>query len=163
MGSKCRGGWTLCNVINLRGQTETFSLPSVRLEAEPMQGGSVLTGHSGDKECIWTWLGWIHWGPAGDGGYFWSPMPLLSKADRRRVPDEHWFSPRPQRQPLGNLEVCELDDKKMEQINDSNLFLAFSHHVSFIHTSYSDEQCITQKYKGKILVLHYTFSKIYTE
>lgn len=30
-------------------------------------------------------------------------------------------------------------------------------------TSYSDEQCITQKYKGKILVLHYTFSKIYTE
>ena len=49
-------------------------------------------------------------------------------------------------------------------INDSNLVSDFSHHVSFIQTSCMDEQCITQKYKGKkILVLHYTFSKIYTE
>lgn len=33
------------------------------------------------------------------------------------------------------------------------------HLVSFIQTSCWDEQCITQKYKGKILVLHYTFLK----
>lgn len=59
--------------------------------------------------------------------------------------------------------------KCVEQItNDSNLVSVSSHHVSFIQTSRVDEQCITQKYKGKekkkkILVLHYTFSKIYTE
>lgn len=59
--------------------------------------------------------------------------------------------------------LCDWMKKAERIINDSNLVLAFSHHISFIHTSYSDEQCITQKYKGKILVLHYTFSKIYTE
>lgn len=59
--------------------------------------------------------------------------------------------------------LCDWMTKVEQIINDSNLVVAFSHHISFIHTSYSDEQCITQKYKGKILVLHYTFSKIYTE
>ena len=70
----------------------------------------------------------------------------------------------PPRQPLGSLwSLCDWMTKVERIINDSDLVLAFSHHISFIHTSYSDEQCITQKYKGKILVLHYTFSKIYTE
>lgn len=46
----------------------------------------------------------------------------------------------------------------------TDLVLAFSRYISFIQTSCADEQCITQKVQGKkILVLHYTFSKIYTE
>lgn len=103
-----------------------------------------------------------------------------TKADRRACPQinpdplffffllqDHNQTPR---QPLGSFwSSCDWMTKKKKErkveriINDSNLVLAFSHHISFIHTSYSDEQCITQKYKGKILVLHYTFSKIYTE
>lgn len=51
-------------------------------------------------------------------------------------------------------------------INDSNLVSVFTHHVSFIQTSCVDEQCITQKYKGKkywfytIHFLKYIQSKI---
>lgn len=90
----------------------------------------------------------------------------ITKPDRWLVPNEHQppFCKTTTKAAFGKFRsLCDWMTKVERIINDSNLVLAFSHHISFIHTSYSDEQCITQKYKGKILVLHYTFSKIYTE
>lgn len=128
--------------------------------------GDVLTKRSQWREGMhMTRLVWR--GPAGDGGYIRSPMPWPSLRQIGGLsPNEPWppsqdHNQQP-RQPLGSFEVCVIGWWRWI-MNDSDLVLAFSHHISFIHTSYSDEQCITQKYKGKILVLHYTFSKIYTE
>lgn len=144
---------------------QTWVSPSVK--TSPRRGGK-QKDHSGEKECIrlgWTGVVWM------ETGYIRSPIqsPCLNSRVTvcsnwavtllQRDHDQHQ-----PRQPLGNVEVFDWMKKGVEQIiKDSDLVLAFSHLVSFIQTSYPDEQCITQKYKGKILVLHYTFSKIYTE
>lgn len=48
----------LCDVINLRGRTQTLVSPFMRLQAAPMLGWRANEkDHSGEKECIW--LGWI--------------------------------------------------------------------------------------------------------
>ena len=157
--SEC-GGWALlCEAIKLKS-----SSPFVRREA----GGAVRADHSRDQECLWgAWLD--RCGQTGDEGYIRSPTP--SPVSRAEVACPKWALTLFQKTTTTNqrslweiLKFVWLGNEKAERIiNDSNLVVAFSHHISFIHTSYSDEQCITQKYKGKILVLHYTFSKIYTE
>lgn len=147
-----------------------LSLPFMRLKSGAYAGVHVLN----EKRSQWregmhmTWLD--RCGPTGDGGYIRSPMLTPSQRQTGGLsPNEPWppFA-RPQptttKAAFGKFwSLCDYMTKVKRIINDSNLVLAFSHHISFIHTSYSDEQCITQKYKGKILVLHYTFSKIYTE
>lgn len=166
-GSGCGGGWALlCNGISRHGQTQTLVSPSTGF-TQSLFWGVVLTKRSQWREGMHmdvAWLDW--WGPAGDGGYFWSPMPSLSLNQTGGLSQ---MSTNPlcettTKAAFGKFRsLCDWMTKVERIINDSNLVLAFSHHISFIHTSYSDEQCITQKYKGKILVLHYTFSKIYTE
>lgn len=103
-------------------------------------------------------------GPAAAGGYITSPVPSTPERQAAGLsPNEHrpsaQQSNRQLRKPLGSFGDCDRMTKVERIFSDSNL-------VSLI-TLYTyirlDEQCITQKYKGKILVLHYTFLKIYTE
>lgn len=171
-GSGGGRGWELLrNVFNLYGQTNLKVSPSWGLVQRPCWGAARTKKKK--KRSRWRegmrmmWLGWI-------GAVIRERKATLDlpchhhHKGRWLVPNEPWP---PFGRPLPSTKaafgkIWSLRDwmtRPERIINDSNLVLAFSHHISFIQTSYSDEQCITQKYKGKILVLHYTFSKIYTE
>lgn len=130
------------------GQTQIFMGRSVR-----------------EKECIGT-PQLDRWGPTGDEGYIRSPMPSPSQRQTGGVSqmspapllDDHTLQPR---QPLGEIWMTEVE----RMVNDSNVVLAFSHHISFIHTSSSDEQCIHKSTREKywfytIHFLKYIQSKI---
>lgn len=133
------------NVINLHGLMQILTS---RLE---------VGGWSKKKKKIIGENAWLDWhSPTREGRYIWSQATTIKVACS--------MSPGPNNQPgqpLWSLLVCMIGWLRWSRL--THIWSWLSHHISFIHTSYSDEQCITQKYKGKILVLHYTVAKIYTE
>lgn len=161
-----------CSVLNRHEQTWTLSLPPSWGFKRSQCRGDVLTKRSQWREGMhMTWLS--RCGPTwGRGGLHQiSHAVPVTKADEvacpkwaPTLPQTFFVRPRPTNQ--GSLweNFVWLDDRRWSGSSMTQIWswLSLITLALYIHPIWMNS-ALHKKYKGKILVLHYTFSKIYTE